>query len=285
MLYFCFFLQYSKNECSEGGEEMKLPQQLQPFAKELAESKKPSLMIHGKTRSTTPLESKFGGRPYWLKKEPYPTAKNGDPLRLLAQINFSEMEVSIPDYPTEGILQFFVADDDVYGLDFDDLTNQDTFRVVYHETIEFDESKWMTEFPAFRDDSYFPIEGECVLSFERSEEIVSANDYRFNAITKVDVLLDHATDEDDDMHDEIMDAYYDIADGQGSKLGGYPFFTQEDPRAYGDYPTFDTLLLQVDTDDDLNIMWGDAGVANFFIVLDDLKKRDFSKVLYNWDCH
>ncbi|MBO7381562.1 MAG: DUF1963 domain-containing protein, partial [Neisseriaceae bacterium] len=32
------------------------------------------------------------------------------------------------------------------------------------------------------------------------------------------------------------------------------------------------------------IMWGDAGVGNFFITADDLKKRDFSRVLYNWDC-
>ena len=76
-----------------------------------------------------------------------------------------------------------------------------------------------------------------------------------------------------------------LASGQGSKLGGYPFFTQEDPRTYGDYPTFDTLLLQIDTDDELDIMWGDSGVANFFIALEDLKKRNFSKVLYNWDCY
>ena len=33
-----------------------------------------------------------------------------------------------------------------------------------------------------------------------------------------------------------------------------------------------------------DIMWGDVGVANFFIRPEDLKNKDFSKVLYNWDC-
>ncbi|MDN5490601.1 MAG: DUF1963 domain-containing protein, partial [Acinetobacter sp.] len=35
----------------------------------------------------------------------------------------------------------------------------------------------------------------------------------------------------------------------------------------------------------IEIMWGDSGVGNFFIHPDDLEKRDFSKVVYNWDCY
>jgi len=31
-------------------------------------------------------------------------------------------------------------------------------------------------------------------------------------------------------------------------------------------------------------MWGDAGVANFFINSADLINKDFSRVMYNWDC-
>ncbi|RST76085.1 DUF1963 domain-containing protein [Siminovitchia acidinfaciens] len=264
---------------------MKLPQQLLPYAEALEKTKKPSLIIQGKIQNTTPLESKFGGQPYWLKADEYPKDGNGEPLRLLAQINFSVMKVTIPDFPTEGILQFFVADDDVYGLNFDDMTEQDTFRVIYHDTIESDSSKWMTEFPAFGDENYFPVEKECALSFVVSEEIVAANDYRFNKLTGLDGLLENDEDEDYDAYDDIMEEYYEVASGQGSKLGGYPFFTQEDPRAYGDYPIYDTLLLQIDSEDKLSIMWGDVGVANFFIAKEDLKKLDFSKVLYNWDCH
>ena len=32
-------------------------------------------------------------------------------------------------------------------------------------------------------------------------------------------------------------------------------------------------------------MWGDCGVGNFFINAEDLKRLDFSNVLYNWDCY
>lgn len=68
----------------------------------------------------------------------------------------------------------------------------------------------------------------------------------------------------------------------GHKLLGYPSFTQSDPR-YDTYAKYDTLLLQIDSDGD-DIMWGDCGVANFFINKEDLKNKDFSKILYNWDC-
>ncbi len=37
-------------------------------------------------------------------------------------------------------------------------------------------------------------------------------------------------------------------------------------------------------DGGVEIMWGDMGVAGFFINYEDLKRKDFSKVLYNWDC-
>lgn len=79
-------------------------------------------------------QSKIGGKPYMPKDMTYPTNKEDKPLYLLAQINFSEMP-KIDYLPQSGILQFFVAPDDVYGLDFDHPQNQDNFRVIYHKTI------------------------------------------------------------------------------------------------------------------------------------------------------
>ncbi|WP_438870473.1 DUF1963 domain-containing protein, partial [Pseudomonas sp. L1(2025)] len=67
------------------------------------------------------------------------------------------------------------------------------------------------------------------------------------------------------------------------KIGGYASFTQEDPRSYS-HQNHTILLLQIDSDDDIDSMWGDVGIANFFIRPEDLKKKDFSNVLYNWDC-
>jgi uncharacterized protein YwqG len=43
------------------------------------------------------------------------------------------------------------------------------------------------------------------------------------------------------------------------------------------------LLLQLDSDEEM--MWGDSGIANFFIDPDDLRRGDFSRVAYHWDCY
>ena len=70
----------------------------------------------------------------------------------------------------------------------------------------------------------------------------------------------------------------------GHKIGGYPFFSQEDPRNENNPHTL--LLLQIDGNetDDAEIMWGDYGGANFFISPKDLANCKFDNVLYNWDC-
>ncbi|MEK3889148.1 DUF1963 domain-containing protein [Bacillus sp. FSL K6-3431] len=44
------------------------------------------------------------------------------------------------------------------------------------------------------------------------------------------------------------------------------------------------MLLQIDSEFEKGMMWGDSGVANFFIRKQDLERLDFSHVLYNWDC-
>jgi uncharacterized protein YwqG len=78
--------------------------------------------------------------------------------------------------------------------------------------------------------------------------------------------------------DDLQDRLWDRDHGAGHKLGGYPHFTQDDPRTRRDLE----LLFQLDSDD--GVMWGDAGVGNFFIAPDDLARRDFSRVLFSWDC-
>ena len=67
------------------------------------------------------------------------------------------------------------------------------------------------------------------------------------------------------------------------KMLGYAFFTQEDPRYEKKYENYDTLLFQLDSEGNY-LIWGDLGIANFFIQKKDLEERNFSNVLYNWDC-
>ena len=100
------------------------------------------------------------------------------------------------------------------------------------------------------------------------------------------------------------DSYWDLLDDGGVSLlfdelkspepahfvFGYPFFTQADPR-YGELADeFDTLLLQMDSEGEPGtgkdrILWGDVGIGGFFINGEALKRGDFSRVLFNWDCY
>ena len=71
-------------------------------------------------------------------------------------------------------------------------------------------------------------------------------------------------------------------------IGGYPIFSQDDPRLNESLSDCDILLFELDSvydkENDIDIMWGDMGTGSFFITRDKLKALDFSRVLYNYDC-
>jgi len=227
--------------------------------------------------------SKFGGNPYWPKNMEFPkNKKTGKELYLLAQLNLSELPEST-QLPQTGILQFFLTNDDLMGLEFPSETNpierivsdSNGYRVIYHETIEKNKELLRTKFP--KDDTYIlPISGEYALKFEKSQQKPASGDVNFEKIVTGNIW---------DFPDEQIDSLYEEFSGVGSRLGGYAYFTQEDPRTF-EYSNW-KLLFQMDTSDieGVNIMWGDMGVGNFFIEEENLKNLDFSKVWYNWDCH
>lgn len=193
----------------------------------------------------TYINSKFGGSFYW------PTNTPPDML-FLAQINFSELPEN-DIFPKTGLLQFFVTNKDNYGV-----FEKDNCKVVYHKDIS-------NGFECTCDEEYSPISKKHKITFELTKEYLTYCDYRFRRYIK-------QTDLDEDLYDEFS--------GQGSKLLGYPFFVQYDPRRGKKY---DTLLLQIDSDNK-NIVWGDCGVANFFINSEKLAALDFSDIYFTWDC-
>lgn len=192
--------------------------------------------------------SKLGGKYYW-------TDENGlEGYVFLAQINFSELPAN-DIFPKTGLLQFFVLDDDGYGL----FADGKGFKVIYHQNLD-------NGYEVYRQPVNTPLYNENIgLSFTLSEEYLTASDYRMEDFVE-------------DMEDDIWKNF----DGSGSKLLGYPYFTQYDPRENGVSQNYDRLLFQLDTNKYL--MWGDSGVANFFINSEKLANLDFSDILYNWDC-
>ena len=123
------------------------------------------------------------------------------------------------------------------------------------------------------------------LTFSICHGPVSVADFRMNGMLGEDVDLSVMITQGEE-EKELFEVYEETFAGDGHKIGGYPFFTQTDPRDEDDeYEEYEVLLFQMDSDTEADIMWGDMGVANFFIKEKDLRNLDFSDVLYNWDCH
>lgn len=240
------------------------------------------------------LDSKVGGLPYWDPALPYPTDSQGNKMTLLAQLNFAQLGTEAP-LPAQGLLQFFIGQDDVFGIDFDQPDSQKDFRVVYHP--EPDPALTLEQIRALdlpthvEADCCTPVFQEAVFTAEKTVGYMGPEDGRFDALFREAVWA--VTGEDigeQNAYQYLGDAdcrcLNDQLNNTGHRLLGYPFFTQYDPRE-PDSP-YDTLLFQLDSDmaedrKDL-VLWGDCGVGNFFINREDLLRRDFSRILYNWDC-
>lgn len=249
--------------------------------------------------------SKVGGTPYLPHGEAWPLDRDSHPMDLLAQVDCSAL-AGLPDFPQEGLLQFFLARDDVYGADFDDGTAQTGFRVLYRETV--DRSVTAEEVrskrpPAPDDDEayYSPVLIPARICFQPVEsQGITEQDCRFDGLfaekwnaRRPDVPVQRPWDFYKRLPEDQRDYQLFTQPGWesgGHHAGGWPYFTQDDPRYDGKYEDLDVLLFQLDSDFGPEsqrrdrVLWGDCGVANFFIRREDLQKRDFSRGLYNWDC-
>ncbi len=115
--------------------QLSLPAAMEPFREKLLQTKMPFIRATAQpSRNTKLWESKVGGQPYLPKNAAWPCAPDGKELFFLAQINFAEVPQLAP-FPTSGIVQFFINNDDLYGMDFDDGENPDTFRVLFHADV------------------------------------------------------------------------------------------------------------------------------------------------------
>ena len=173
---------------------------------------------------------------------------------LITEINQEEL----PDkcqLKGKGFLQFYID----AGLDISNIISPEKGNCIVR----------LSDKPFNEDDAFeleAPVEKATQIVFSEGEESISPSDI---GVTKYMP------------QDEAFDAGDAMNQGSGSKLFGWPFFTQQDPREKDS--KYDTLLLQLDSDSD-HIVWGDMGVGNFFINSKKLEKKDFSDVLFYWDC-
>ncbi|ERL03326.1 MULTISPECIES: YwqG family protein [unclassified Leptotrichia] len=239
-------------------------------------------------------DSKVMGLPYIPKGAQIPQTANGDKMMMIAQINCDDLQ-GLADFPEKGILQFFVLNDEdgLLGLDFDNQTVQDSFRVIYHEKIEefYDENELKSIYNPYNfEESYITNDNESYkMNFELTSEKERFEDMFYHIFRKICKEKGLKQTQEDWLYRKLLN-FMQYSENYYSQCDGFAFFTQDDPREYNEeYKKFDTVLFQLNSEFDENtrnwkVCIGDAGVINFFINRENLKKKDFSEILYNWDC-
>lgn len=220
--------------------------------------------------------SKFAGYPYLPQDSPYPKDDDGQPMLFLAQLNFSEFQLGEP-FPTHGILQFYIVQKCYSKIKLGIPATQ--FKVRYYPTL-VDAAQLTTDFNSLGHLNYehFPIDQELAIQFSKAVEPVSATDYRLTQFFNPLVLNETITIDGR----SFIDLYLESFLSADHKIGGYPYFIKQDMRQHSVLlQRYDTLLLQIISNDAHGIMWGDCGVISFFINSEKLKGLDFSDIYFH----
>ena len=240
-------------------------------------------------------DSKFGGLPYISTDADTPKDSNDNQLALLAQINCSDLPENTL-YPKDGLLQFWISRNDDFGLD-----NKKDYCVKYIENIEdnitkesiLNKYKLLDEENSEEHSPFSKKNTSFALKFEKGISTITSTDFLFEdiALKTIHELFPDENIEDlyDDLERDVFNTLFKAFNGVEHAIGAYPTFTQWDPRNPEEKDAYGITLLQVETywNNDSNsngIMWGDSGVANFFINKEKLEHLNFEDVLFNWDC-
>ena len=245
--------------------------------------------------------SKIGGVPYWDLHKEYPVDSEGKKMQLLCQLNFEECKIENDLLPQKGLLQFFIsADSDCYGVAGASIV-QDDWRFVFHEEIDPNISEKDIQGIVINPSEIeiSPVLKPCALGFSAGVSYMQCDDAEMRKLLKSAVKELTGNDFEGDLYDLLGSSdinihaeqiYRLLEDDERSHILGYPYFIQYDFRE--DYDevfseTYDTVLLQLNSaDENGNLMcWGDSGIGTFMINSAALKNRDFSKVVYYWECY
>lgn len=233
----------------------------------------------------SPSLSHFGGAPRLPSDVVWPV-KNGVRLGFLARLSLNEIHhaCSVPWLPNQGALLFFYdMRNQPWGFDPEDRGSCAVLHVpdLPEVTTETDDGPNGDELP-------FPHKNIC---FERIAVLPSGERGPVDAL--------NLTSEESDEYDRIADARF--REKPRHQIAGFPTPVQGDdmelecqlvtnglycgdPSGYKDprVPALESgandwrLLLQFDTDDDLDIMWGDAGTIYYWVREQDARADDFT---------
>jgi uncharacterized protein YwqG len=227
----------------------------------------------------------IGGLPSVTADFEWPTWQ-GRPLGFIAQLDLEEVAAALeqPWLPKQGQLYFFfVADRSAWGYSPEELG---AWRVM-HTLAARNELVPATMPAGLKPDSLFPrtnirfrrintlptedrFMGRWDLSNQEFEALLSARDAPFREQPRHQMFGYPFPEQDDQM--ELQAQLLSQGAFVGSPEGWRDPRIKELSRGYERW----RLLLQIDTDDELNMMWEDGGLLYFWIREQDAAGGDFS---------
>lgn len=242
--------------------------------------RKPTVQLK---KSNIESKSKFGGKPLVdLNNFNWPESK-GKPMAFLAQIDLSEIsgQVKYDWLNDKGLVLFFY---DVIEMPWGfDPKDRGMWKVIYQEHPDT-----LVDFPGSLDE--IAKIKESFIAAKRVEVLPNYDD------PSVEIL--ELTDEEGDLYCDLNDT---DSDGEPiHRVGGFPSPVQGNHMELesqlasngiyvGDSKGYESkkakaiedgakdwkLLLQLDSDDDLDLMWGDCGMLYFWVQQEKSKKNQF----------
>ncbi|MEJ5997454.1 YwqG family protein [Corynebacterium sp. H130] len=223
--------------------------------------------------------SKLGGAPYQLEGMEWPEG-----MMFLAQLRLEEVQ-DCEGLPKSGLLQFFLPAATDYGLFNSDpkchvrwieSTDEPSANVQWFDGSELSQETTSPD--------RYPLDTPGAGTLRPTSKLSPLSSPGFPlplTVTETVQQLPMGLDEDETVDPDLPDAPEELFSAGGIQIGGYPYFTQSDPREEG---SEEILLFQLDSDYP-GINLGDAGTMQFFITPADLARRDFSNVSMDWACY
>ena len=219
--------------------------------------------------------SKFGGAPDVAAGFEWPM-RDEIPLNFIAQINLDEIApFDIQNQlPSSGVLSFFYDLNEDGDWPFGELADEGGWRVFRFEG----------------DLTRAAVPEEAQIS--QGLQIATVKPQIFCSVPTstfwIDVENDEFTEEEEGQWENLLEKIE--SPSRSLAMLNHPHIIQNDARYetanWTGRGTFDDwiVLLQMDTDDELDWMWGDAGAMFYLMHRDDLANRDFDKCWLNAQC-
>lgn len=258
--------------------------QLHDFRAAINSIARPALLLRTKERPEAKIPvgaTKIGGSPDLPEAIPWPAYQDGKPLAFLAQIDLGEVTrwgSFIHGLPTNGLLSVF----SVWGwIDEDDLDpkvpqegwqEQTGWTVVLHTAAEKKPTRRNTP------DDVISYKGAAV----EPVAILSLPNHRVEpplaALGWSDELLGRFDEMQSEFRSRQMDHWFGHRDAFTSchQLGGYAVFQQEFPQEVLEMGL--AMLLQIGTDENSGMCWGDGGELTFYTGAKELANGRFERV-------